>query len=127
MQPLCKITPAILSIVTSVSEKIGEVNAAHFHRPSPALRKLNRIRTIQSSLEMEGSTLTLEQMTDILGTFTLGYRYMPPSSRWLFRAAFTPFVEIAFGQGNNGSLSGNSDGLVRAVHPSAGHSAGRSF
>ncbi len=48
------ITPRILKQVTSISEKLGEVKAAHLHRPPVALRKRNRVRTIHASLGIEG-------------------------------------------------------------------------
>jgi Fic family protein len=66
MKPPYGITSKILSLVASISEKIGEVNAAHLNRPPTELRKKNRIKTIQSSLEIEGNTMTEEQITDLL-------------------------------------------------------------
>lgn len=46
--------------MASTSEKIGEINATHLYKPATELRKKNRIKTIQSSLEIEGNTLTEE-------------------------------------------------------------------
>jgi Fic family protein len=66
MKPPYKITGKILKLVASISEKIGEVNAAHLYKPRTELRKKNRIKTIQSTLEMEGNTLTIEQITAII-------------------------------------------------------------
>jgi len=66
MKPPYEITNNILSLIASISEKIGEVNAAHLNKPPTELRKINRIKTIQSSLEIEGNTLTVEQITDLL-------------------------------------------------------------
>jgi len=66
MKPPYQITGKILSLVASISEKIGEVNSAHLSKPSPELRKRNRIKTIHSSLEIEGNTLTIEQITAII-------------------------------------------------------------
>ncbi len=66
MKPPYTITPLILNKIASISEKIGEVKTAHLSRPPAELRKRNRIRTIQSSLEIEGNTLTVEQITAIL-------------------------------------------------------------
>ncbi|BDD12957.1 cell filamentation protein Fic (plasmid) [Fulvitalea axinellae] len=67
MKPPYQITKNILSLVSSIAEKIGEVNAAKLNRPPTELRKKNRIKTIQSSLEIEGNTMTVEQITDLLG------------------------------------------------------------
>jgi Fic family protein len=66
MKPPYEITPNILKLITSISEKIGEVNANFLNRPSPKLRKQNRIKTIHSSLKIEGNTLTEEQITALL-------------------------------------------------------------
>lgn len=66
MKPPYQITDKILNLVVSISEKLGEVNANHLHRPPTELRKKNRIKTIQSSLEIEGNTLTEEQITALL-------------------------------------------------------------
>jgi Fic family protein len=66
MKPPYTITGKILKLVASISEKIGEVNAAHLNKPPTALRKKNRIKTIHSSLEIEGNTLTIEQITAII-------------------------------------------------------------
>lgn len=66
MKPPYEITSSILKLITSISEKIGEVNANLLNKPSPKLRKKNRIKTIHSSLRIEGNTLTEEQITALL-------------------------------------------------------------
>ncbi len=66
MKPPYIVTPKILKLITSISEKIGEVNANFLNRPSPKLRKQNRIKTIHSSLKIEGNSLTEEQITALL-------------------------------------------------------------
>ncbi|MFB9056604.1 Fic family protein [Mariniflexile ostreae] len=66
MEPPYEITTAILKLISSISEKIGEVNANLLNKPSPKLRKQNRIKTIHSSLKIEGNTLTEEQITALL-------------------------------------------------------------
>lgn len=66
MKPPYDIIPEILKLVSSISEKIGAVNAHHLSRPSTQLRKQNRIKTIQATLEIEGNTLTEEQITAII-------------------------------------------------------------
>ncbi len=66
MKPPYTITGKILRLVASISEKIGEVNSAHLSKPPTELRKKNRIKTIHSSLEIEGNTLTIEQITEII-------------------------------------------------------------
>ena len=66
MKPPYKKTGKILKLVASISEKIGEVNSAHLNNPLTELRKKNRNKSIQASLEIEGNTLTIEQITAIL-------------------------------------------------------------
>jgi Fic family protein len=66
MKPPYDITPNILKLISSASEKIGEVNANYLNRQSPQLRKQNKIETIQSSLQIEGNTLTEAQITALI-------------------------------------------------------------
>ncbi len=66
MKPPYDITPKILKLISSISEKIGEVNANYLSKQSPQLRKQNRIKTIQSSLQIEGNTLTEDQITGLI-------------------------------------------------------------
>jgi len=66
MKPPYDLNGKILKLIALISEKIGEVNSAHLSKPPPELRKKNRIKTIHSSLEIEGNTLTIEQITSIV-------------------------------------------------------------
>lgn len=66
MKPPYDITPTILQLVSSISEKIGEINATFLNKQSPQLRKQNRIKTIHSSLQIEGNTLSEEQITALI-------------------------------------------------------------
>lgn len=66
MKPPYEISSEILKYISSISEKIGEVNAKYLIKTNPTLRKQNQIKTIQSSLSIEGNTLTEEQITAIL-------------------------------------------------------------
>ena len=66
MKPPYDISSNKLKLITSISEKIGAVNASFLNKPSLELRKQNRIKTIHSSLKIEGNTLTEEQITAIL-------------------------------------------------------------
>lgn len=66
MKPPYEITTEILKFLTSISEKIGEVNAKFLIKTNPTLRKQNQIKTIHSSLSIEGNTLTEEQITAIV-------------------------------------------------------------
>lgn len=66
MKPPYEITSQILRLISSISEQIGEIKAARLTKPPTELRKKNRIKTIQSSLEIEGNTLTVAQITDLI-------------------------------------------------------------
>ena len=66
MKPPYDLTQVILTKTASISEKLGEIKSAYLQKAPAELRKRNRIRTIQSSLEIEGNTLNLEQITAIL-------------------------------------------------------------
>jgi len=65
-QPPYKINSKILKSVSTISEKIGEIKAHYLNRPDPKLRKKNKVKTIHSSLKIEGNTLSEEQITDII-------------------------------------------------------------
>jgi len=67
MKPPYQITNKSLSLISAISEKIGEIKSARLLKPPTELRKRNRIKIIQSSLEIEGNTLTVEQITDLIG------------------------------------------------------------
>jgi Fic family protein len=66
MSPPYQITPEIVKLIALVSEKLGQINAKFLDKPSPKLRKENRIKTIHSSLSIEGNTLTEEQITALI-------------------------------------------------------------
>lgn len=55
-----------MQLVASISERIGAINRTHLYKPPTELRKKNRIKTIKFSLEIEGNTLTEEQITALL-------------------------------------------------------------
>jgi Fic family protein len=66
MKPPYTITSKILRQIASITEKIGEVNAYLLTKPSPQLRKQSKIRTIYSSLRIEGNSLTLDQVSALV-------------------------------------------------------------
>jgi len=66
MNPPYEITSEVLELITSISEKIGQINAKYLDKPSPKLRKENRIKTIHSSLSIEGNTLSEDQITSLI-------------------------------------------------------------
>lgn len=66
MKPPYQVTTKIIESIASISEKIGEVNSAYLFKPPTELRRKNRIKTIQSSLEIEGNSLSIDQVTAII-------------------------------------------------------------
>lgn len=66
MKPPYDLTSEIFRLVARISEKLGESNAYFLDRPSPKLRKQNKIKTIHSSLGIEGNTLSEEQITALI-------------------------------------------------------------
>ncbi len=66
MKPPYDITPNILHQITAISEKLGAIKARFLSKPSPQLRKQNRVKTIHASLQIEGNTLTEEQITALI-------------------------------------------------------------
>ncbi|MFH0895431.1 MAG: Fic family protein [Bacteroidota bacterium] len=66
MRPPYQITSEIQKLIVSISEKTGAAATLFLQRPPAELRKKNRIKTIQSTLEIEGNTLSEKQITALL-------------------------------------------------------------
>lgn len=66
MKPPYQINAKILKLISEVSEKIGAVKSGFMDKPSPQLRKQNKIRTIHNSLKIEGNTLSEEQISGLI-------------------------------------------------------------
>ena len=64
--PPYSLTAAIVSLVAQIGEAVGRLSAHDAAATSLRLRRINRIRTIQGSLAIEGNTLSEEQITAIL-------------------------------------------------------------
>lgn len=65
-RPPYQINSRIIRQVAAISELLGALQTAHLDRPAKDLRKANKIKTIHSSLGIEGNTLTLDQVTAII-------------------------------------------------------------
>ena len=65
-QPPFTITPLMLRLIADISEAVGRISAQADRSLDLRLRRLNRIRTIQGSLAIEGNTLSEEQITALL-------------------------------------------------------------
>ncbi len=66
MKPPFKITPLINNYVAQITKLLGQLGAVDMTLPDPKLRKGNHIRTIKSTLAIEGNTLTESQITAVL-------------------------------------------------------------
>lgn len=66
MKPPYEISLGILQQIIFISEKIGEINAKYLNKQAPQQRKLNKIKTIHSSLKIEGNTLIEEHIPAII-------------------------------------------------------------
>ena len=66
MKPPYEINSKILTLVSSISENLGSISAYFLDKPTTTLRKQNKIKTIHSSLKIEGNTLTENQITALL-------------------------------------------------------------
>lgn len=58
-------TPVITQLVLSIGKLLGRIDAANLGAPEIRLRKDNQIKTIHSSLAIEGNTLSLDQVTTL--------------------------------------------------------------
>ena len=70
-KPPFKITNKILSYVSSISEKIGQITVTGNLEAKPHLRRNSRIKSIHSSLKIEANSLTLGQVRDVINGRTV--------------------------------------------------------
>ncbi len=64
--PPYTITSKIVNLISQISEEIGKIEVNRELFASPKLRKINRIKTIAGTLEIEGNFLGEEKITAIL-------------------------------------------------------------
>ena len=64
--PTYTISTKVIDFVARIAEKLGEIRGAGEYSHNLHLRKINRLRSIQSSLAIENNQLTLGQVTDII-------------------------------------------------------------
>ncbi|MGX6960178.1 MAG: Fic family protein [Rickettsia endosymbiont of Pentastiridius leporinus] len=72
--PPFQITNKILKLLQDISYELGILLGAKLYIPPIKLRKNNQIKTLQSSLAIEGNTLSIEQVTDLIN----GKRVLAP-------------------------------------------------
>ena len=66
MKPPYEITNTILSLYGQITEALGICQSILLIKPEAKLRKQNRIKTIHSSLAIEGNTLNIEHVTALI-------------------------------------------------------------
>lgn len=66
MKPPYEITNRILFLYGQITEALGQCKSLLLVKPEARLRKQNRIKTIHSSLSIEGNTLGLDHVTALL-------------------------------------------------------------
>ena len=66
MKPPYEITNEFLRIYGEISEALGICQTLMLIKPGAKLRKQNRIKTIQSSLAIEGNTLNIDNVTALI-------------------------------------------------------------
>ena len=72
-QPPFTITNEMVSLVSSISEKLGQLSNYKSFESKPHLRKNNRIRSIHSSLAIEANSLSLDQVKSVIdGRLVIG-------------------------------------------------------
>ncbi|TAK73053.1 MAG: Fic family protein [Gammaproteobacteria bacterium] len=65
MKPPFDITPTILNQCLNIAQQIGVLQGLRYSTPPVELRRTNQLKGIQSSLAIEGNTLTLDDITAI--------------------------------------------------------------
>lgn len=66
MKPPYEITPTILEFYGKITEALGICQSVMLVKPEAKLRRQSRIKTIQSSLSIEGNSLNIENVIAIL-------------------------------------------------------------
>lgn len=66
MRPPFEITPTIIERIARLERLLGRIDSAPNTIPEPKLRRSARVKTIQASLQIEGNSLSEEQVTAIL-------------------------------------------------------------
>jgi Fic family protein len=64
--PPYTISDKMIGLVSSISEKIGNVTSHRTLDSKPQLRKNNRILSVHSSLKIEANSLSLDEVRDVV-------------------------------------------------------------
>lgn len=58
----------ILALLASISEKLGEVKAAHLERPAPVLRQAYRVSAVHATVAVDGNPLDPRPVAELIAT-----------------------------------------------------------
>jgi Fic family protein len=64
--PRVRLTESIFALCSDIERLLGRYEGLTGVKPQPKLRRLNRIRTVQGSLAIEGNSLSVDQVTAVL-------------------------------------------------------------
>ena len=64
--PIFTVTPKTLDLVAKIAEAVGVLQGSGEYSRNLRLRKINRIRSIQSSLAIENNSLSIDEVADIV-------------------------------------------------------------
>lgn len=85
------VTNEMLDLTVAISEKLGSLSALNNLDKFPQLRRVNRLKSIQSSLAIENNTLSLQQVTDVIN----GKRVLGPQDDVIAaRNAFEAYKQL---------------------------------
>lgn len=71
--PVYQISDRMIFLVSSISEKVGQITEHRLLEAKPHLRRNNKIKSIHSSLRIEANSLSLGQVRDVIdGRLVLG-------------------------------------------------------
>ena len=90
--PPYQITDQMITLISSISEKLGSLTARHNFERKLHLRRNNKIRSIHSSLKIEANSLSLGEVRDVIeGKAVLG----PQKEIQEVKNAFEAYTELA--------------------------------
>ncbi len=89
--PPFNISPAMLALTASISEKLGQISLYNNLDAKPHLRRSNLIRSIRSSLRIEANSLSLKEVRDVIA----GHEVLGPGNEILeVKNAYAAYEEL---------------------------------
>jgi Fic family protein len=79
-KPPFELTEKMINLVSMIMESLGYLNSVNDLKKFPRLRKVSRLKSVQSSLAIENNTLSLEEVSDVIdGKKSIGQTRRHPS------------------------------------------------